>query len=359
MGRDVTTENFPDVFREYVLNERIDDLEAARSRYPYRTDVDLDRFNNEMIVLWFSITADPVSGKSPIDDFVERYVHGDLLTSMILMMKRGILDEFDLTEWNGEEIMARSRSDGTIYRIHPDQTTAERLRVARSFVGMLYRFDGGPYSLHGTAVTDSTHRILGMDDLLREYAGYGKMSGGPKMKPKRRVTTPPISPDAKILAELNRLPAAMINLVWKNLEIEEQCSTKREKARVISSVLRSERLQKVVGGLSESERDCLLFVVRNGWVAGHAGLQKKFGTDDTIKRLLKGGPLSTIGSLRCRGLLFVGMRKNVRAWYPIDDPPVFKKEKIAVIPLDIRNRLGECGFTYRKDSQTAAPAEYS
>ncbi len=177
---DVTEENFPGVFQEYLLNERLDDLEAARSRYPYRTDVDLDRFNDAMIVLWFSITADPASGKSPIDDFVERHVHDIFLAAMILMMKNAILDEFDLMEWNGQEITARSRSDGAIYRIRPDQTTAERLRVARSFVGMLYRFGEGSCSLHGAAVIDSTHRILGMDDLLRGYAGTAKCQADPR-----------------------------------------------------------------------------------------------------------------------------------------------------------------------------------
>ena len=362
MRREVTFDNFPQVFREYVLGERRDDLERSRSRYPYRTDVDVDRFNYEMLILWFSYGTDPVTGTAPLDDFVDKYVRDEFLAAAIRVMKMGIIDEFDLLERRKDGLFAaRARSDGRTYILSLGPAVEGRIDIAKSFAGWIHRLDSGPYILNEMAITDSTHRIIGMDDLIHEYVEYRERAGSESResrikKSARKTESAPISPETKILTELNRLPAVMVNLVWESLGIKERCGTKREKARAISSALTSERLREVVDGLPEDGRACLQFIVNSGWVAEHADLRKRFGADDTVKRILKGGPQSTIGILRAKGLLFVGMRKNIRGWYRVDNIPVFRKRKIAVIPLDIRSRLSGCGFVYGAGAGTAAPA---
>ena len=349
MCPEVNEDNFPQVFHEYVQQERRGDLAKARDRYPYSTDVDVEYYNSLMISLWFSYSADPVTGTTPLEDFVDKYVKDRILAHMILFMQNGVIGEFDLVESDGGGLVtARARSNGTLYRILPALSVAARLAFTKSFVGWLTGHGRDePYTLQSMAITKSTHRIVMVNDLARDFEEYGRKKGhGREERIKqyiRNAEYASASPDSALLTVLNKLPAAMINHVWDSLGLDMPCRTKKDKAVAISSELTSDGIRRAVDGLSDDGMDCLRYVAETGGLRMYAGLQKRFGRDDTMRRWFKGGSRSTIGALRSRGILFVGMERTRGAWVRIGSPTP-RRHKVAVIPFDVLASLDRHGL---------------
>ena len=133
----------------------------------------------------------------------------------------------------------------------------------------------------------------------------------------------------KLHAALNKCPAMWVEAMGIKLK-RPYFKKKRERMADLCHYMGDPKnLRKVVKGLSKSEREALLFVLKNGGWIKYGQLTNIFGGEgDDGWWWLKKPPTSTIGRLWLSALLFVG-----RA------PIGTRRYKVAVVPKELRKEL--------------------
>jgi len=166
---------------------------------------------------------------------------------------------------------------------------------------------------------EETFLIPDMDHIMAEFNRMRR-----KEQDEKDITV-----NTTLQAALNKCPAMWVEAM--GVKLKRPCFRKnRDRITDLCQYMSDlNNLQEVVGSLSDSEREALIFVLGNGGWVKHGQLARAFGEEkgDGWWWLDK-PPTSTIGRLRLSALLFVG-----RA------PVGTRRYKVAVVPKELREDL--------------------
>ncbi|MBC7189074.1 hypothetical protein H5U35_02505, partial [Candidatus Aerophobetes bacterium] len=169
------------------------------------------------------------------------------------------------------------------------------------------------------------------DDSLKRYL-FDSLQAELERRWKEAEDRKGISKEARLKIELRKLPAHWIKAIWQELGFMEK-GTKEEQIHSISYILTNPKfLEKILVELSRSSLFILKYLLSKGGWATFQSLSRQANTDENGDGWwwAEEPPLSPLGQLRVRGLVFVG-----RA------PVKNKLYKIAVIPRELRKVLAQ------------------
>jgi len=141
-----------------------------------------------------------------------------------------------------------------------------------------------------------------------------------------------ISKDARLKIELSKLPSHWVKAIYYQLGYVEDVS-KKEQIQYITHILCNRKfLKKVLVELSRSSLFIIKYLLEKGGWATFQSLSRQANTDESNDGWwwVEEPPLSPLGQLRVRGLVFVGRAPVKNRLY-----------KIAVIPRELRKLLKE------------------
>ncbi len=330
-----TTDNFEQHLYDYAVAVYGDDVEPSRSQCPYN----LNDYNEEHAIkqffVWFIfLRTNPRTGMTILEEFTRRFVKDARLAGMLLRARGAFYDEFtiiskvtaDVTTTGKRQrganngIITARNSAGRNYRIMVTRKTFVSYDAGAKFFGIIHPW-----------LEDGTHKTCGIlimalpphmaPTVPRFGEGQNVMPAldpdtvgrllrmGQKMdaRAKKSAESIPVGRGQTLASILTNLTLKWVDGISTTLKISTAKMIKAEKIDAISSFLTSERLRGVIYGLSKKEMDCLVHVTDAGGIIRYAALQKHFGKDDAAELWKSWMPTSTIGHLRKRGLLVVGV----------------------------------------------------
>jgi len=144
----------------------------------------------------------------------------------------------------------------------------------------------------------------------------------------------PITLNSKLSAALNKCPSPWINGICKQLGLDPKAlrAKKRKVAAIQAHLADLVKLGRVVQPLPAASRQALSYVLEQGGWVKLGQLTRRFGTMDDVGWFWgeDDPPVSPLGQLRVRGLLFVGKAGFKGRNYGV-----------AVVPKDLREPLGD------------------
>ena len=144
----------------------------------------------------------------------------------------------------------------------------------------------------------------------------------------------PINLNSKLSAALNKCPSPWINGICKQLGLDPKAlRAKKKKGDAIQDHLTDlSKLRQVLKPLPAASRQALSYVLEQGGWVKLGQLTRRFGTMDDVGWFWGENepPVSPLGQLRVRGLLFVG-KVGLEG----------RNYGVAVIPKELREPLAE------------------
>ena len=143
----------------------------------------------------------------------------------------------------------------------------------------------------------------------------------------------PITLNSRLSAALNKCPSPWINGICRQLGLNPKAlRTKRKKVAAIQAHLTDvSKLRQVVKSLPAASLQALNYVLEHGGWVKIGQLTRHFGKMDDVGWFWdeEEPPVSPLGQLRVRGLLFVG-KAGLKG----------RSYRVAVIPKELREPLG-------------------
>ena len=284
-------------------------IEDMYSQCPYNLDLGNEVYVRRQLVTWFASTwINPDTGETVADEFVKANVQDSGAAARILQVKELIHDEFRVVTRSRGYYKVMASKDGTLYKLmlvgsstYVSDTEWFEGQIFPWYPGDLYRtcgvvtatmggeFCGRSFSAH---VEDREHlnMIYTVQDAESAY----------------------IKPRFNMRVRLKMLPTEWIYQMYTALGFPDMYKNRGVKSDAIVSALSGSQLQRILEGLSPEETKCLMSVVDSDGYADYEEIQGRFGQDDEEVRWSKSQPLSAIGGLRRRGILWVGQDKQDR-----------------------------------------------
>ncbi len=142
----------------------------------------------------------------------------------------------------------------------------------------------------------------------------------------------PITLNTLLPAALNKCPVQWIDGICLNLGLDpKEQRKKKDRVHAVASHLSDrEELRAVVDSLSEQGQQALVYVLEKGGWLKIGSLTRQFGTMDDVGWYWdeEQPPISPLGQLRVRGLLFVG-KAGIKG----------RNYTVAVVPSELRESL--------------------
>lgn len=143
----------------------------------------------------------------------------------------------------------------------------------------------------------------------------------------------PITLNSRLSATLNKCPSPWINGICKQLGLNPKTlrAKKRKVAAIQAHLTDLSKLRQVVKALPTASRQALNYVLEQGGWVKLGQLTRRFGKMDDVGWFWGEDepPVSPLGQLRVRGLLFVG-KAGIKG----------RNYRVAVIPKELREPLG-------------------
>lgn len=284
-------------------------MDDMRDRCPYNLDLDNDVYVRRQLVTWFaSKWINPDTGETVVDEFVKEHVHDCSVAARILQVKELIHDDFRVVGSNGRYVKVIGSKDGALYNI---MMVGESSLVARAewFEGQIfpwypvdsYRTCGVVSAIMGECRYDGTFSAHVED---REHIHLiGSV---------QNAESAYITPHFNMRERLKMIPTEWIYQMYITLGFPDMYKKRGVKSDAIVSALSGNQLLHILEGLSPEETKCLMAVVDLNGYADYDEIRDRFGPDDTDVRWSRSRPLSSIGGLRRRGILWVGQSKQCR-----------------------------------------------
>lgn len=298
---------------DYAWNTYGRRIEEMRSQCPYNLDFDNEVYVRRQLVTWFASTwINPDTGETAADEFVKANVQDSSAAARILQVKELIHDEFRAVDTSRSYYKVVASKDGTIYKL---LMVGDSSYVARAewFEGQifpwypsdLYRTCGVVTATMGTAMSELFYR--------RSFSAHVEDREHLDMiDTVQKAESAYIKPRFNMRTRFKTLPTEWIYQMYTTLGFPDMYKNRGVKADAIVSALSGSRLQHILEGLSPEETKCLMSVVDSDGYADYEDVQGRFGPDDKEVRWSKSRPLSAIGGLRRRGILWVGRDKQDR-----------------------------------------------
>ena len=333
MDAAITEDNCIDLAWDYLLQEYGEEVADSIGRCPYDMPSNNAELEFKQTATWFMCERKNSSGRTVVEEFVERFVDDPGIASKLLQMRNLVRGQFLVEappDHNGI-MRISSKSSGKTFSVEYLGGERHLLSVGRSFSGMIH-----PWRRDGTYRTTGITLMSLTDEEIFQRYGFitPKMTdvllGQMRKDWQDEAESIAIAPRSRAHTLLKKLPADWVRGMCDSLCLRRG-RTKRDNIALVSSALTSlDSLQNTVSKLGRDEVDALLLVLRNGGFAKYPYLCSRVGEDDT-EWSWEEEPRSAVGRLRRRGLLIVGKKRISGRSY-----------KVAVIPADVIGPLESC-----------------
>ena len=310
MNQEVTEDNFVQQVKDFSEWKYSKDISKSLNSCPYDLDFDDEDHIAKQIFTWFVYDRiNPKTGITILEEFVEHFVKDEILASKILKVKDLFFDEFKILQSKGDVVVVKSKRREKIYTVQlmcPPQIFLND----RSFLGRIH-----PWHKNGTYRTCGILKIMKSDKEILQNHGFitGDIANMIQEKFMQEFQDNKesiyITQRSKISPSLKKYPIEWINQMCKSLHLDSKNLKKKQKAELISSVLTSKLLCDIVKDLSEDEKIGLEFIMKKMGTVKYSDIQKRLGKDDTKINWEKTTVQSTIGLLRRKALLLVGVQR--------------------------------------------------
>ena len=126
---------------------------------------------------------------------------------------------------------------------------------------------------------------------------------------------------------LRGIPVVWLDAISEALGVadSEGLSRKDRAAQIASALVDLESLGRVLGSLDEKGRELLTLILESGGICETAAITERFGSDEEDGWFwVEDPPTSTLGQVRLRGLVFVGLSDS---------------QRVALIPMELRELI--------------------
>ena len=332
--RRIDEDNFLQALVDWAQATYDDELDKYGGDYPYPPRFDTEDQLVKQTVIWFVLEwKNPRTGTTLLEEFVDKFIEDPKLAAQVRQYGRVSFSMFRIVRRVSKHVavVADEQTDKE-YQVRFRNKPPRHEGIL--FYGYIHPWkDDGVYRATGilTFLRPPPDDITRM--LLKSRLDYSLTK-----EAQDKSEEVPISANAKLSAYLWRQSSIQVMEVAKFLNVPE--GNKREQIAGIKDVL-STNAVRILKSLSKEELSCLLYVYRSPQkMVVHKDLERRFGRDDFRLSLFDRGARSAMGRLREKGLLIVGMKK-------MQD----KQHKVAVVPDEIRDALGELASSKRRNSK--------
>lgn len=172
------------------------------------------------------------------------------------------------------------------------------------------------------------------DELITLLISPDTLMGYVTRKWREEQESKPLTLNSSLSAALNKCPGHWINGICLNLGLDPKGLRKKKNKvqAIVAHLTNPTRLRQVVDELSTISREALSYILEKGGWGRIGPLHRRFGDEEDVGWFWADDEpaASPLGSLRVRGLLFVG-RAGIKG----------RNYTVAVIPKELRELLKE------------------
>jgi len=316
---DYAMEKYEKEFQEYA-GECPDIMKGMEEEFAWRQR--LSWFVAEKVL--------PSTGKTVLEEFVERYVAPDepALARRMLQMKeviRGsfrVLDDSYLPYLVIEHLQTGNRCIA-VSKVDPSKRFFKTGDVINGRIhpwgDKFYMFNG---ILTRSEREEEAARRLGLvsPELMMEWLEKREIQESESIL---------VNAGTRLRIVMKKYPSGWVDGMCAVLGIEVKGRVKREKIRLVVSKLESGHVEELLRAkkLPEGSIEALRLLFASGWVLKYGVLAKQF-SDEIGMWWNEKPPKSDIGLLRLHGLVVVGRMPSPRRLY-----------KVAVVPAEVRAQI--------------------
>jgi len=272
----------------------------------------------------------PSTGKTVLEEFVERYVAPDepALARRMLQMKEVIRGSFRVLDDGYLPYLAiQHLQTGNRYiavsKVDPSKRFFKKGDVIN---GRIHPWDDKFYMFNGILTRSEREeeavRRLGLvsPELMMEWLEKREI---------QEFESILVNAGTRLRTVMSKYPSGWVDGMCATLGIGVKGRVKREKIRLVVSKLESGYVEELLRAkkLPESSIEALRLLFASGWVLKYGVLAKQFSGEIGMWWNEK-PPKSDIGLLRLHGLIVVGRMPSPRRLY-----------KVAVVPVEVRTQI--------------------
>ena len=266
--------------------------------------------NNFLIWLFFEKVL-PETGMTISEEFVKNTPGlSPEIKETISKMKNITRSKFLVISKNDVFCKVKDMNSGDVYKVKLG--SARYVSPNSVITGRIHPF-GDHYSFAGVFLVSRSPLILDPDIIMSAYENDGV----------KKIESVLLRRNSSLQSMLNKYPAHWIDWMCRHYGLKERL--KKEKIRAIENKIVND-LPGIIQKLPEKSRKALVFCIRQGGIVKYG--QLKDYDDDMDFFWKEEKPVSTIGMLRQKGLMFVGkMAFGDRQF------------RVAFVPVEIREDL--------------------
>jgi len=322
---------YTDRLYDYAMEKYRKEFQKYAGECPYSIEGMGEEFVWKQRFSWFvAEKVLPSTGKTVLEEFVERYVAPDepALARRMLQMKeviRGsfrVLDDSYLPYVTVEHLETGNRYIA-VSRVDPSKRFFKTGDVINSRIrpwdDRFYMFEG---ILTKSEREEDVARRLGLvsPEFILEWFEKREI---------RKLELILVNAGTKLRTVMSKYPSQWVDGMCAALGIGVKGKVKREKIRLVVSKLESGHVEELLRAkkLPEGSVEALRLLFARGWVLRYGVLAKQF-SDEIGMWWNEEPPKSDIGLLRLHGLLVVGRMPSPGRLY-----------KVAVVPVEVRAQI--------------------
>jgi hypothetical protein len=322
---------YTDRLYDYAIEKYRKDFQKYAAECPYSVEGLGDEFAWKQRFSWFlAEKVLPSTGKTVLEEFVERYVALDepALARRMLQMKeviRGsfrVLDDRYLPYVTVEHLETENKYIA-VSKVDPSKRFFRAGDVINSRIrpwdDRFYMFEG---ILTRSEREEDVARRLGLvsPQFILEWFEKREI---------RKFESILINPGTRLRTVMSKYPSQWVDGMCTALGIGVKGRVKREKIRLVVSKLQSGHVEELLRGkkLPEGSTEALRLLSGSGWVLRYGVLAKQFSDENGMWWNEK-PPKSDIGLLKLHGLVVVGRMLSPKRFY-----------KVAVVPVEVRAQI--------------------
>jgi len=322
---------YTDRLYDYAMEKYREEFQKYAGECPYSIEGLGEEFVWKQRFSWFlAEKVLPSTGKTVLEEFVERYVAPDepALARRMLQMKeviRGsfrVLDDGYLPYLTIEHLQTGNRYIA-VSRVDPSKRFFKSGDVIN---GRIHPWADGFYIFEGILTRrereEDVVRRLGLvsPELMMEWLEKREI---------REFESILVNAGTRLRTVMSKYPSVWVDGMCAALGIGVKGRVKREKIRLVVSKLESGYVQELVRAkkLTKGSIEALRLLFAKRWILRYGVLAKQF-SDEIGMWWNEKPPKSDIGLLRLHGLVVVGRMPSPRRLY-----------KVAVVPVEVRAQI--------------------
>lgn len=313
---------------DYAESNFEDDFKRRAKECPYDTNFEDPELVYKQMISWFVTEwVIPSTGRTVLEDFVERHVSDPGIARKLMQMKEVVRGPFDIIDAQLPRVALKNIATGVVYETYPKEGRVNSNR-ARAFYRKGDVINGRIHAWGSTYLTAGIiTRKLDEGEIARKLG----LITNPMLimewfekKELQKAEAILVRENTTLQSAMNKYPATWVDHICKTIGVSTK-GKKEEKIRSAVSKLESGYVEDLLAHkLPAKSVNALSLIAQNGYVIKYSRLAKRFSTEIGFF-WEKNSPASDVGNLRSRGLVVVGRTPEGGRLY-----------KVALIPLELR-----------------------